>query len=292
MDNNITLIFWLFDECIGIGSNLDNGNNVKKAFDELYLILTTHKSNITTEYISINYIQQFIYFLQNNSNHIYIINIDDILNKYNNYLIFGGWYKHFISIFYFLNSDNTYTVGIINAGDGYEYQGSDGNKCNGIIYFRNILLENLSNFLKSYKKYYSNKKYYNFKFSTIFYHILFNKLLNKSDVNFEDVSCSKILMYSQVIGSCSFTNIINFMYILSKVDNYEIFLDWYINAKKKMLQTIFTNFIYNIDTFLINVYYHNMYINKHNDNDCNYLKKLDEYINVDNMILISDPHQK
>ena len=64
----------------------------------------------------------------------------------------GGWKEHAIFIFSIKNTDETYDLGIINAGQGSEIQGIDGDLTNGIVIFKNINEEKITNFVLKYNK--------------------------------------------------------------------------------------------------------------------------------------------
>ena len=183
-------------------------------------------------------------------------------NKY----ILGGWKGHAIFMFYEKNEDNdTYDFGVINAGEGCDIQGIDGDLTKGIIIFKNIELENINNFFKKYQLYYDStirKKEISKKFFPIsFYILLLSELLPNSfhimppdveyQINFNSFERhEKILrlkINSQIIGSCCFTNHINYMcYILYKngISNYnEEFIKWYKNCKLLMKKQIYNEII-------------------------------------------------
>ena len=120
-----------------------------------------------------------------------------------------GWIEHAIIIFITKITETNYDLGIINCGQGSEFQGYNNILCNGIIIFKDKLDTKINDFLNSYKKYYDT--IHNFKYTSLltyksFYLLLFDKILGKSEVDFSDINTeNKIKFYElprQNIGSC------------------------------------------------------------------------------------------
>jgi hypothetical protein len=203
----------------------------------LLLFEKSYDSNITEELLT-----KYLSILT--SDYLYIdINASNGKNQDNIYL-FNGWREHSILLFWEKQSDETYNFGIINCGQGVDIQGTNNNLCNGIIIFKKINKQNIDNFLRTYNNYNINTvDDYDFddnNLYTIFYFILFDKLLGiPNSVDFTKLDKTKVDFYkieSQLIGSCTFTNLINLIYYMyvkeqngkkSQDECYKDYLVWY-----------------------------------------------------------------
>jgi len=186
-----------------------------------------------------------------------------------------GWKGHAILLFWEKQLPGTnYIFGLINCGQGIELQGHNGILCNGLIIFKNITSARINSFLITYKNYYNTTSNdFNFKQNelyNIFYFILFDKLLDiKEKVNFEELCTmqdSPVDYYkleSQVIGSCAFTNLINYIYfIYLKTQNgiktsdqsYIDYNVWYDNSKRIIKEKILNDIIVSEDKSHYNMY--------------------------------------
>jgi len=223
---NKNALIWSFDECIDRDTNFD-GNiydiSIKETISIIKYLCLERCFDIN---INEDIINKYLEILSNFTCTISdIITSSQIIND--NQYILCGWREHAILLFWEKQENQLYNVGIINCGEGAEIQGYNGIKCNGLFIFKNITKERVNNFLEAYKNYYNNTIFdYSFKnhhLSSIFYFILFDKLLDiKGEVNFKKLDRSKTEIYklnSQNIGSCCFTNLINLVYYLYLKDS-------------------------------------------------------------------------
>ena len=143
-----------------------------------------------------------------------------------------GWIGHAITIFVTKIDDNNFDLGIINCGQGIEFQGYNNTLCNGLIIFHNIDNRRITQFLTMYKNYCDTTKYRNhpnFMIYRSFYLLLFKVILNKDDVDFNiqdnvdfNIQDNNIRYYKlpkQTIGSCFFTNTVIIVYYLYIIYN-------------------------------------------------------------------------
>jgi hypothetical protein len=217
IDNKNALI-WAFNEAID--KNTDFEGNIPSESITQMIDIIQHLLLIKcfTEHITEQIINTFMDILKVIKIIIPISILED--NEY----ILCGWNKHAILLFWEKQANDLYNFGMINCGEGADIQGANSILCNGLIIFKDIKKDNINNFLKTYKKYDEMTKkqsemFLNNKGYLIFYFILFDKLLGiKSIVDFKDLQSSdKILNYPidlQLIGSCTFTNVINFIYYI------------------------------------------------------------------------------
>ncbi len=239
-----------FDEVITKESYYDSGNTVITAIREIKeLIKFLIKEKCFNDNIKECHLNEYLSICE--KTHLIL----DFNEKKNEDYFLVGWEKHGIFIFYKKNSDDSYDLGMINAGEGAELQGVFGDLCNGIIIFHSITKERLKKFLDRYRKFYEsgvqtfeiNNTYYRF------YFILFNSLFDTDEVNFDNLSetvCTKLKINSQILGTCSFTNHIGYIiYILyrNNVDDYNNkYNEWYHKAKQLMVKKIYEE-IYCLD---------------------------------------------
>jgi len=210
--------------------------NITKAILDHYLVIFTNThSNIPS---SVNTVKQSEYVL-------------------------CGWNGHSILLFWEKQTEDNYIFGLINCGQGIELQGHNGILCNGLIIFKNITVARINTFLVTYQNYFrttlTDRNFKQNKLYNIFYFILFDKLLDiKEKVNFEELCTmpdSPVDYYkleSQIIGSCAFTNLINYIYFIylnSQIGiktSDQCYIDyniWYNNSKKTIKQKILNDII-------------------------------------------------
>ena len=288
-----TAMIWAFDEVIDSNTSFEGNNlsNTKKTLIDIIKFI--QKNNIYHDIIDENLICEYLKILDK-----LVINLDNTEYKIDikdSDFFLCGWYNHGILLFYNKNSEDNYTVGIINAGQGVEYQGIENENCNGIMIFENIHETSLQNFLEKYKKFYelSNnipsqyESYLYFKFYMIIvkelieYNILnFSKdcidniksIYDNGFINFFRLNELKYVKFiqikSQILGTCTFTNTLNYIiYMIYKkkpdLNLYylNIFQEWYelckiyikINISKTVDEENYTiyeyinDIIYNID---------------------------------------------
>ena len=246
-----------FDEVIGKNSDFEGNNFENSVIETLSIIKYLVKYNCFTENVSKRELDMLIDIIQNTR-----INLSEpipIQIQYEYYYILAGWKKHAIFIFHEKNSDNTYTFGFINAGQGADLQGISGEQTNGIVILNNVSIETLSKFYNEYTIFFENE-FINTSSNTDGYTIN-----NNSYYGFYKIICDvfdihkqpsyEINLFSgnlpisfipidlQIIGSCCFTNHINYLsYILYKThpENYLIyFSEWYSMAKIIMREKIY-----------------------------------------------------
>jgi hypothetical protein len=226
--SNISLRYWCFEESIDKDTEFGGGNYLEKAKKEIIRILNYLKDNeqydasiIPIDKLSI-YIDYFTKICNSKTNFIDTFNKNKRKGRENGSFM-AGWHKHTVLIFYKLNkTNNSYRVGIINCGEGAEYQGIYGDMCNGIYIFNNIAENNLETYLTEYTKWISNK-ITNREDGVVVYesfYLLIHKYLLKT-INpgnnsplllSESANSKRFKLYSQIIGSCTFTNCINYIY--------------------------------------------------------------------------------
>jgi len=284
-------LIWCFDESIDKKTDFE-GNTREQSLKEIIILI---KHLLLNEKYDVNIdksiLEQFILFLTNNT---YLIEYSKA--RYFDYifleeeplqLFICGWHKHTILLFFEKKENDIYDVGLINCGDGAQFHGIFNELCNGIIIFKDISKINLLNFIKFYKYFYLNHHSNSFN-CTIFYSIIFDKLLNlKNEVKDEDkdetkdyfhtidkeianesedkdkknyefyIDFTKLIekgnievfkIHLQLIGSCTFTNCINFIYYIycrvNYINNpvgYNNYMSWYFTSKSylknKLLET-------------------------------------------------------
>lgn len=247
---NRSALTWAFDEVIDKKTEFE-GNTRETARQEIIEIFDILiKSDIDKSFVTQSDLLQFKEIMENTYTYI-PDNFEELIDKKIPLYLIAGWPGH--AIFIFIEPSNFgYTVGFINTGEGAEIQGIDGDMCNGIITLKIMNIKNIKNFLASYKDFLNksadDKEFSIYNKYIIFYHMFLNKLLDQQidDINFkkyiEAISLQRSVInaykvYLQYIGSCSFTNIINYMYYLKKND-YNLYLKWYSDCKlyiKKLL---------------------------------------------------------
>ena len=312
--NNKSAMIWAFDEVINKGTEFDGNTNVK-SISELsdileYLIHLMRKGIYENIYINLDKLQKIKKVVDKTYYDIKDIKFD-INNK--SKCMLCGWKGHAVMIFY-EKTDNKYNVGIVNAGQGVNFQGIKNNMCNGIVVFTDIEQSNVQNFLDAYSIFYANSltdTYFDAsKHYLSFYFIIFDKLLGqkyveqdvdkplkqqKNDTNLEQneeefdpnkkvqkytVDFSKIKnkieiqVESQILGSCTFTNHINYLcYMLYKTNgtfDYEQYSQWYTDCKFLLRTVIYKEITQIYDNRLYNIYKYIL------DTDTN-MKKNDSY---------------
>ena len=236
-----------FDEVIGKNSDFEGNNFENSVRETLSIIKYLVKYNCFTENVSKRELDMLIDIIINTQTNLSNPTLQD------NYYILAGWNKHAIFIFHEKNNDNTYTFGFINAGEGADLQGISGDQTNGIVLLNNVSIETLLKFYTEYATFYKNEfinKNHKYKSSNSyhgFYKIICDVFGNQSSYEINLFSgylpISFILIDLQIIGSCCFTNHINYLsYILYKThpENYlNYFSKWYSYAKIIMREKIY-----------------------------------------------------
>jgi hypothetical protein len=253
MKNAIVLAF---DEVIG-KDTLFEGNFLNKSILETNEIMEFIKKNNT--YTSIVNKELFNEMMEVVNKTINPINWDTLSEE--NFYILGGWEQHAIFMFYEKNNNELYDFGVINAGEGCNIHGIDGELTNGILIFRDIKLENINDFRIKYLKFFNckNKNFVKKDFLVISYYIilvtsLLPGLLESSfnTINFDNLEKEKkiirLKINTQIMGSCAFTNHINYIcYLLYKKghtnDYNENFNEWYAKCKNLMKKNIYLEII-------------------------------------------------
>jgi hypothetical protein len=259
--NNKNANILAFDEVIGKNTEFEANFHNESINETLEIITFLISEECFSNLIDINILTKFKEIIKktNHFESMEFLNIQksDKVDKLDNDYFLVGWPSHAIFIFYEKNEDETYDFILINAGLGSEVQGIQKDLCNGIIIFKNINWCNIKNFIIDYRKFYFNskldpsfekdKKYY------AFYFLLLDKLLQiKNEVNFKDLISNKKIVSleinSQILGSCAFTNHINYLnYQLYKInpEGYNNnFNEWYKIAKIKMKIKIYNEIIF------------------------------------------------
>jgi hypothetical protein len=223
IENKNSLI-WAFNESIDSGTQFD-GNTKQNSIAQTkqiidYLILEKcFDDNITKEILD-----EYWFILNDIDIKIPSSSSDTQPNQY----LSCGWKGHFILLFWERQPNQSYNVGMINCGEGCGIQGKNNVLCNGLVIFKDITKVRLDDFLQTYQKYESNTindlSFKNNKIYAIFYFILFDKLLGfKDQVNFDIIDKSKVEFHkleSQIIGSCTFTNLINLIYLSNPFNTF------------------------------------------------------------------------
>jgi hypothetical protein len=277
--NNKNALIWAFNENIDKNTKFE-GNTKQQSIDETKILINYlcfqkfFDTNITqlilTEYLEIlNKIKiDFpIYDQEINS---------EIVSDY--FLL--GWKGHAILLFFEKiheeKNEETgkitkcYNLGLINCGEGISIQGHNGILCNGLIIFKNIDEAQIIKFFNNYRNYNEATKddetFDENKVYHIFYFILNYFILETGDpINYEVLIEPKVSFYkleSQLIGSCTFTNIINFIYYIQLIKQnekgreqcYSEFLIWYNNCKKIIKKKIFEDILISKDFSYYNMY--------------------------------------
>ena len=203
-----------FDELIDTNTSFD-GNLPKNSIIETTNILHfLIQKNCVTDIITSNILCDLLKIVTDTNTII----TDNVLDDNDNYYFLGGWTGHAILLFYEKNKNdsNLYDIGIINAGEGSVLQGYADDICNGIIIFKNIPLQKLLSFITDYNNFSTHhtktsKKYIYYPF----YFILLKNLLDIEEINFHNLISNNNVIFlrinSQIIGSCGFTNHINYL---------------------------------------------------------------------------------
>jgi hypothetical protein len=262
IENKNSLI-WAFNESIDSDTQFDGNTNEKSLTQTKQIIYYLISAKCFDPNITESILREYMCILDYVQTIIPSKSSDTIPNEY----LLCGWQGHSILLFWEKQPNELYNFGMINCGQGANLQGSNNVLCNGLVIFKDITKARVDDFLQTYKKYESNTNYDdNFKKNqiyNIFYIILFDKLLDKKDcVNFNNLDESKVDFYKldlQIIGSCSFTNLINLIYYIyikgsPSKDHYADYLEWYNTAKKTIKIKIFNDIILSKDTTLVNMY--------------------------------------
>ena len=249
--NSKTVMLWAFDEVIDSDTDFEGNHKYSAKYELINIIKFIQKNELYYEQIDESLVCEYLKILDKLDAEI---ESKDIIIKDSDYFL-CGWLKHGISIFYEKEVSGNYILGIINAGEGIEYQGIVNEYCNGIMIFNNITKDTLTNFLKKYQKFYisidKKNSYESYRYF-IFYIIIVKELLNMQNYNtviLNDyyVNFNQLLLLGKVqfikinkqnLGSCTFTNTINYIvYMLYKQNpesienNLKIFQDWYYYCK-------------------------------------------------------------
>ena len=259
LENNKSARIWAFDEMIDRNTENDSNTN-EKGLTEISLIIdyvltelleSSNEYEIVTKYksyLDTNEIIDFnTTFNQISDDYSIFHDLTPMANKY--YLC--GWTKHNIIIFFnkqsSIEDDNKYEFGIINCGQGANIQGCNNSTCNGIIILKNIMKNNILEFLRCYKKFLLNSSNYDSVYVyKSFYIMLFDKILDTPSVDFKTIDeYYEPTFYKlpiQNIGSCVFTNTINIVYHLyiKKYTNINTstILEEYLNLYNKIKNII------------------------------------------------------
>ena len=290
MLNNKSAMIWGFEEMIDNNTNSD-GNTLVNSLTNIKDIINIIKD----EKISIDFNVHDMMIKYNNvllhNTHVFNCSddVEDMINTdvYKYYLC--GWTEHAIVIFVKRNEDETYNLGIINCGQGNEFQGRNNDSCNGIIIFKNHNKDEILVFFNSYQKYYLySNNFTNLQTYKSFYLLLFYTILGEEIVDFSTLTTlhENIIFYTlplQNIGSCSFTNTINIVYYLFVEDNPEfandvilnLYLAWYNKMKGYIRDIIYTEIItsenklkyYNIYKYILDT---NIISDTHSDSRSEY----------------------
>jgi hypothetical protein len=281
---NKSAMVWAFDEVIDTDTDFE-GNSYRNSIDEIkilinFLIEENHRDPNEQD---LNITQSILTQFRKVVSCAYYDTESILQPLLDNQYCLVGWTGHAIFIFWEIQEDKSYDVGLINCGQGVEIHGYNHTICNGILIFKNIIKEKIENFISSYKLFYnfsnSDKKFEEDDRHTSFYFMLLNKLLDKetntltgrNDVVGTKVDIKNLIdnekiesyeINSQIIGSCGFTNCINYVYYLycknkkSKHNEllYDNYLRWYHNCKEKLKNIIFNKIIQTNDMKYYNIY--------------------------------------
>ena len=223
---------WAFDEMIDTNTYHD-GLSTRLSIQQLKYTLNMIicKKDTMTEYIDYRDINNdYLDILRklliyNNYDRTSILDTIN-MNPFETVYYSCGWSEHAITIFITNNGDWdedlgnwNYELGIINCGQGAEFQGCNDISCNGLIIFRNLSYKKIQDFLIMYSTYCTvteELKYPNFMIYRSFYLLLFNTILGEDIVDFKKPN-NNIKFYKiplQTIGSCFFTNTVIIVYYL------------------------------------------------------------------------------
>ena len=262
---------WAFDEMIDTNTYHDGLSSIISIQQLSYTfnkvkIENNLNDDITNEYLTI----------LNNMKIFYNISIQDIedsissLTRLSSVYYLCGWKEHAITIFVTNIDDNNFDLGIINCGQGIEFQGFDDVLCNGLIIFHNIEYLRILKFLTMYKNYFTitnNLNHPNFMIYRSFYLLLFDIILEQTEVDFKkEIDNDNIRVYKlpkQTIGSCFFTNtvfIVYYLYIKQNIlynDNniYILYSEWYNTIKTYIKIIIHGEILQEKDTIKYLKYY-------------------------------------
>jgi hypothetical protein len=249
------------------------------------------KKNQLVEYTNYKF-NVFNYFNKLNLNELKIKTQEILNEKY--YYIPLILPKHLVGIFVYKHENsNNYDLSIINTGSGIEYQKIFNknilekkiNFTNGIIIFRNISINNITDTIEYIL--FLNTISDNYSIETIFeflYTCIYDKILNYSDIDFTKSITEKTILFelpSQIIGDCSLKSFI-YSFVLMKFYNLAKF-----NLSESE-QYIYTNKnIYTDENLLLSLknywsFYFEIF-NKLTDDHIIFLKKknYDEDLNKD-----------
>jgi hypothetical protein len=241
-----------FDEVIGKNTSFEGNDATKSISETTEIIKYLISQNCSTKKIDDKILSNLLKIVSDTKSEIDLSKIKTNNNNY--YLV--GWTGHAILLFYEKEEDSDlYRIGIINAGQGVDIQGCSADLGNCIIIFNGIEYEKLYAFFEAYKTYIKNdeeKKNKNDYYP--FYSLLLNKLVDNKNYNVDfsqlielkKIECLQMNM--QHIGSCTFTNHINYLcYLIYKdglTTNYnKIYLEWYAKAKNIMKKKLYDEII-------------------------------------------------
>ena len=243
-----------FDEFMTSGSTFE-GNNMGIAIQELkYILNLLIRNEIFYDEIDLTLLTEF--------NNLEIANIETISeneNLINDFLsrdrghLLCGWIRHGIMIFFEKTNFDVYNIGIINCGEGVELHGIGDELCNGILILKNIKKKDKDNCFRAYFDFFNNKNFSEIHFSKYkmyaFVYFIFTRTFYPYDTSLEYLENCEFDIYElielgyidtikankQIIGSCTFTNMINYIvYMLSNkgiVKSNDVFIEWYKKAK-------------------------------------------------------------
>jgi hypothetical protein len=269
--NNRSAMVWAFDEVIDKGTDFEGNNNLGTITEMKIIIDYLLEKNIHDDtYISRDILIKFRKVIDNTNVNLKLELYGKQLEGKQYFLV--GWREHAIFLFteeqpskeeddddFFSISrrrsgiksskskikNKLFNLGIVNCGQGAELQGSNHDLCNGILIFKNIPEKKINDFIESYNTFYQNcmadrnfsvnKRYYSF------YFMLFDKILDKSNVDIKSLIEQELVdiykINSQIIGSCGFTNFINYIYYIACGDmgiSYHLYLNWYNRCKEEL----------------------------------------------------------
>ena len=284
---NRSAMVWAFDEVIDKGTDFEGNNNLSTITEMKIIIDYLLTKNIHDKYITHDILIKFRQVIDKTKWNLELELEGKQLKGKQYFLV--GWREHAILLFteeqlneeddedeFFSISrsrsgiksrikNKLFNLGIVNCGQGAELQGSNHDLCNGILIFKNIPEKKINDFIKFYKTFYKNcmadsnftvnKRYYSF------YFMLFDKILNKPNVDIKSLIEQNLVdsykINSQIIGSCGFTNFINYIYYIACGDtviSYHLYLNWYNRCKEELKKSIYNEIIAKNDLKYYNIY--------------------------------------
>ena len=258
--NNNGAILWAFEQCIDINTPFDGNFNVDNIISIIYFI---NYKKLYNETITEKIITDYNVIL---SNMIELRVIDNSFNFNKNCYVKAGWFGHYITVFWELKADNKWSFGFINCGQGCEFQGYDGYLTNGLIIIDNLEINDIKEFIISYKNFYNYMSDNGSHLSDLYgiFYTMVIKYLLKITITDEDYKVILTADFSrryknfryykllaQTIGSCKFTNLIHLIYHLYIKDNITVtdeklfnnYLDWYDIIKIELQKEILKIFV-------------------------------------------------